>query len=418
MTTPATPAQAASSTASAADTTATPQETIEHLQGTGIALFDWMRFHIIDLTITVSVGVAIYLLLTWLRRMARRKAEKLADQQGVVANALRVVATTKHLYLMLLSAWLVIGYSAAPPVIIRLLSVLFIAISAFQVAIWVREIIMGMIRSRVAAGNNEALGSATTIISAMVSMALFAIATVVMLDNIGVNVTGLVAGLGIGGIAIGMAAKGIFEDLFASLGIIFDKPFRRGQTIGFDGKTVTVEKIGLSTTRLRAATGEEVIVNNKVLINKELSNFSHLRRRRVTFAVGVTYETPLTKLRAIPGIISAMIEEKGHKLVRCGMIGYGASSIDYEVQFDVMSGDYLVMFNARHEMGLDILERFAEEGIGFAYPTQVSYTAAPDGSLVLPYEDHSEAPAAPAPAPAPAPAKPSAPSKSKPKPAQ
>lgn len=388
MTTPASPAQTANNAASAAETTATPQQTIEHLQGTGIALYDWMRFHIIDLAITLCVGIAIYFLLAWLRRMARRKAETMSDQQGVVANALRVVAMTKHVYLMLLSAWLVIGYSDAPKAITHILSVLFIAVSAFQVAIWVREIIMGMIRTRVAAGNNEALGSATTIISAMVSMALFAIATVVMLDNIGVNVTGLVAGLGIGGIAIGMAAKGIFEDLFASLGIIFDKPFRRGQTIGFDGKSVTVEKIGLSTTRMRAVTGEEVILNNKVLINKELSNFSHLRRRRVAFSIGVTYETPLAKLRAIPDIIGKMIEEKGHKLIRCGMTGYGASSIDYEVQFDVMSGDFMVMFNARHEMGLDILERFAEEGIGFAYPTQVSYTAAPDGTLVLPYEEY------------------------------
>ena len=105
----------------------------------------------------------------------------------------------------------------------------------------------------------------------------------------------------------------------------------------------------------------------------------------MSFTIGVTYETPPDKLRAIPGITRAIIEADGHTFIRCGMTGFGASSIDYELQFDVLSDEYLIVFNARHAIGMELIERFAAEGIGFAYPTQVSYSAAPDGTLVLPY---------------------------------
>ncbi|MFM6853483.1 MAG: mechanosensitive ion channel family protein, partial [Sphingopyxis sp.] len=190
---------------------------------------------------------------------------------------------------------------------------------------------------------------------------------------------------GIGGIAIGLAAKGVFEDLFAALAIIFDRPFRQGETVGFDGRTATVERIGLKSTRLRALTGEEVIVSNTNLLNKELLNFAQVPKRRMKLLFGVTYETPLEKLRAIPTILQNVVEGADRLFIQCGMTAFGASSVDFELHYDDPSSPYSDVFAARHAIGMAMIEQFSAHGIAFAYPAQISYTAAPDGSLILPW---------------------------------
>lgn len=346
---------------------------------------DWLQIHWGEIAIATAVGVLLYLILRFARRTIRKAAASQTEADGVWATTLRVLSRTKHFFLIMVSIRLVVGFANPPELVGSTIRILFIVAAAFQVAIWAREVVMSIVRHRAQHGSSEALASALTLINVLVTIAFFAIAAIVILDNVGVNVTGLVAGLGIGGIAIGLAAKGIFEDLFASLSIIFDRPFRRGETIGFDGRSATVERIGLKSTRLRALTGEELIVSNTALLNKELSNFAQLERRRMSFVIGTTYETPVAKLRAIPDIMREIVERDGYHLVRCGMTGLGSSSIDFELQFDVPSHEYIVAFNARHEVGMALLERFAAEGIGIAYPTQVSYTAAPDGSLVMPW---------------------------------
>jgi small-conductance mechanosensitive channel len=227
------------------------------------------------------------------------------------------------------------------------------------------------------------------IIRLLVSFSLFALATILILDNLGVNVTGLIAGLGIGGIAIGLAAKGIFDDLFAALAILFDRPFKRGDSVRWDQTSGTVEAIGLKTTRVRSINGEQVVISNANLLNKELHNMARLDRRRLSVVVGVVYELPGEKLRAIPGIIRGIVEAVDKCVViRCGCINLGASSVDFEVQFDVTSEAYNEVYDARTAVCLAILERFAAEGISVAYPTQTTYTAGPDGRPVMPYADH------------------------------
>jgi small-conductance mechanosensitive channel len=346
---------------------------------------DWVRAHSADIAIASAAGLLIYLVLRTARRFVRRAAARQADAGGLGATILRVLARTGHFFLIMVSIRLVAGYANPPELIGNTVRILFIIAATFQAAIWVREAILGIVRDRAVRSGHEMLGSALSLINVLVSIALFAIAVIVVLDNLGVNVTGLIAGLGIGGIAIGLAAKGVFEDLFAALAIIFDRPFRVGETIGFEGRSATVERIGMKSTRLRALTGEEIIVSNTALLNKELSNYARLERRRMTLIFGIAYETPVAKLRAIPAIAGAIVEEADHSLIRCGMTGFAASSIDFEIQFDVHSDDYAIVFDARHAIGMALVERFAAEGIAFAYPVQIAYSAAPDGSLVLPY---------------------------------
>jgi small-conductance mechanosensitive channel len=219
----------------------------------------------------------------------------------------------------------------------------------------------------------------------MASLTLFAIAAIVILDNVGVNVTGLIAGLGIGGIAIGLAAQGIFSDLFAALSIIFDRPFRKGETISFDATTATVERIGLKSTRLRSINGELLVVSNTNLLAKEISNFAHLDRRRVRLMFALVYHTPVDKLRALPDRLAALVAPGGHEFIRGCVTAFGASTIDCELVVDVHSDDLAAVLAARHTLAVDLLENMAAGGYELGYPTQTTYTAAPDGTLVMPY---------------------------------
>ena len=162
-----------------------------------------------------------------------------------------------------------------------------------QGAIWAREIILGVIAQPGRDTRRDPRSAMRwSIIRVLVSVALFAIAFIVILDNLGVNVTALVAGLGIGGIAIGLAAQGIFSDLFAALAIVFDRPFRRGDTIRYDTTTGTVERIGLKTTRMRSLTGEQVIMANTKLLEQEIHNLAEASSRRIACRSAVARNRP------------------------------------------------------------------------------------------------------------------------------
>jgi small-conductance mechanosensitive channel len=289
---------------------------------------------------------------------------------------------------VLLSARLVVRYANPPDWLHDTVQFFFVIFTVFQIATWVREAILTYIerRSDPSAGH-DTLANANGIIRVFVTFAIFAIATVVVLDNIGVNVTGLIAGLGIGGIAIGLAAQGVFSQLFAALSIIFDRPFRRGEVITYDHTTARVERIGLMSTRLRAVSGERKIISNANLLQKEITGLQNLTMKRVTFPLGLVYHTAPDVAERVPDILREIVEDAELVFVQAGFIGFGASSIDFQVDFDVPDPDHANYFMTRHKIGLAILKRFNQEGIEFAFPTQTSMTAAPDGRMIMPYPE-------------------------------
>lgn len=299
----------------------------------------------------------------------------------------RVLQKTTIAFMVAAALDMVANYTAVPVKIERLLDILFTVAFAFQGAIWARELILGVIARKAGDDPTEtAVGNALSVIRVLISVALFAIAILVILDNIGVNVTALVAGFGIGGIAIGLAAQGIFSDLFAALAILFDKPFRRGDTIQFDQTTGTVDRIGLKTTRLISVTGEQVVMANTKLLEREIHNFAGGRTRRASLPFGLIYQTPIGQLEKVTSIVKAAVESrKGCNLVRCAMLGFGASSIDFEVIFDCRGTDINKIAGDRTAVALAILRAFEDHGLQFAYPTQTTFTAAPDGTMIMPY---------------------------------
>ena len=330
------------------------------------------------------VGLMLVARLIGERMVARENAASSFGWRGVVG---RVLARTTVLFMVMAAIDIVSSYAQPPARAQRLIDIGFTIAFALQGAIWARELILALIAGRVGEGSNaSALGNGTSVIRVLVSIARFALAIVVILDNLGVNVTALVAGLGIGGIAIGLAAQGIFSDLFAALAILFDKPFRRGDTIRFDQTVGKVERIGLKTTRLRSLGGEQIVMANTKLLEREIHNLADGRLRRITIPFGIRYETQPAKLAQMEDIVGEVVKSvEGCKPLRCTLVAFGTSSLDYQLVLELKSVDPDRLARERAAVMLALIQRFAKEDIGFAYPVQVGYSAAPDGSLVLPY---------------------------------
>ncbi|AYO79770.1 mechanosensitive ion channel family protein [Sphingobium yanoikuyae] len=349
----------------------------------------WFQLHYIQILIAIGAATIIYLALATLRRIGTKHRGRRGDPLGLGNVLSRAAARTTQYFMVMVAARLVVVFADAPASLDKTVTFFFTIAVVVQAAIWAREIILGLIERKTLAddGQGETLANAMGLIRILVTFALFAIAAIVVLDNLGVNVTGLVAGLGIGGIAIGLAAQGIFSDLFAALSIIFDKPFRQGETITYDTTTATVEKIGLKSTRLRAVTGEKKVISNANLLQKEITSYQTLDHRRIKFPIGVIYQTAPDLAAEIPSILKTIIEELGGNFVRSGFIGFGASSLDFEVEFDVYLPGWDEIYLVRHKIGLAVLREFNARGIEFAYPTQTTFTAAPDGRMIMPYAE-------------------------------
>ena len=353
------------------DPVSSPPLVWSDLHNVAASIKAWIFQNSFEILVALAIGTALYLAFVLIANRAGALARRRNNRFSLISIVLRAICKTGHFFMLMLAIRLVSGFADTPPGVRSVINFLFIVAAAYQVAIWVRELILGLVERRAGDGGqdgSETLANAMTLINLMVTIILFAIASIVVLDNVGVDVTGLIAGLGVGGIAIGLAAQGIFSDLFAALSIIFDKPFQRGDAIAFDDFGGSVEKIGLKSTRIRSLTGEEIIISNTKLLDKEIRNNTRLAHRRPRFRIGVIYQTPPDVARAIPAIMQEVVEANGATFVRCGFVGFGDSSIDFQLDFDVMSPEYAVAFETTHRVGLAILQRFNEEGIEFAYP--------------------------------------------------
>ena len=199
---------------------------------------------------------------------------------------------------------------------------------------------------------------------------------VFLIDNLGYDITTLVAGLGIGGIAIALAAQAVLGDLFSYFVIFFDKPFEIGDFIIIGDKMGTVEYVGIKTTRIRALSGEQLVISNTDLTNSRVQNYKRMESRRVVFTISVLYETSFEKLKNIPDIIKRIIEEKADlKFDRAHFSSFGSSSLDFEIVYFVSSADYNLYMDKQQLINLAIFEEFEKENIEFAYPTQKIYLA-------------------------------------------
>jgi small-conductance mechanosensitive channel len=207
-----------------------------------------------------------------------------------------------------------------------------------------------------------------------VNFFIWAIGIVFLLDNLGFEISAVIAGLGIGGIAIALAAQTILGDLFSYFVIFFDRPFEIGDFVVVGDKLGSVEYIGIKTTRIRSISGEQVIFSNTDLVNSRLHNYKRMERRRVLFSIGVVYQTKASQLAEIPELIKSIIESVPDTTFdRAHFAKYGDSSLNYEIVYFVQSPEFNTYMNIHQKINLMIFEEFEKRGIEFAYPTQTLF---------------------------------------------
>ena len=353
----------------------------------------WLDGHTTQIALSVASGAIIVALLYGLKLFGGYLCSPRFSSShwpGIIGRALK---TTRLWFKVAVAAQIVAATAHAPTEIAYPIRVFFVVATVLQAAVWVRALILGLVEYR--AGTTDPTGnlkSAMGLIRVLLTAGLFILATILILSNLGVDVTGLLAGLGIGGIAIGLAAQGIFSDLFAALSVLFDKPFKKGDMVKFDASQGTVEAIGLKSTRIRAISGEEIVISNANLLNKELRNLAMFETRRYFQTISLIYQTPPDICATLPALLKDAIESVDRvTFARCALDNFAASSLDFLLIYEIHEADPSNALDRKHLVNNAILALFAEKGIQFAYPTQTTFTAAPDGRMVMPYAEPKEA---------------------------
>jgi small-conductance mechanosensitive channel len=321
------------------------------------------------------VSFSVLLLALIIRRVVRRQAKRLADTPKIelMEVPLMIASRTTTTFLIVLSADAGMLALRLPAVAHHVADKVLLIAACWQVGIWASTAALAWIDMKRNASliDDRATAGSLGIISIIVRALIWAIVLLLTLDNLGVNITTLVAGLGIGGIAIALAVQNVLGDLLASLSITLDKPFVLGDSLQIDGFNGKVENIGIKSTRLRSVDGEQIIMPNSDLLKSRMRNFGRMQERRVVFTIGVTYETPRAKLEKIPGMVRAIIEAQDKvRVERCHLARLNAYSIDCEVVYFMLTADYNAYMDTQQKIILSLVEAFEREQIEFAYPTQ------------------------------------------------
>jgi len=326
--------------------------------------------------------VGIMLVAYLVRKVLAVRLKKVAERTETKVDNLALALITDIRVWCVLTVAMAIASSVLvlPGALNKTIHILAIAAVAMQVILSSRilvEFAMGAVleRNKRPDGTPEpsvrsAVGIARTVIFVLVGAAAILFA----LQNMGIQVTPLLGALGIGGIAIALAAQNILGDLFASFIIVIDKPFQVGDAIQVGDKTGTVERIGVKTTRLKAASGEQIVCCNSDLLTSRVHNFGRMEERRVVGTLGVTYETDAEKLRRIPEIVQSIVRATEHvRFDRCHFKNLGAYALEFEYVYFVTTPDFVLHTKAQQAINFGLFEVFAKEGIEFAYPTSVQY---------------------------------------------
>jgi small-conductance mechanosensitive channel len=322
------------------------------------------------LGIAVGVTLALYVSKAVVTHHLRRLAERTETRLDDVAVA--ALDATRPMVLVILGLYAGSRVLALPASVHVFATRAAIVTGLIQAAIWgnaaLRSWLTQYYENR---ATDPARATSAAAVGFIARMVLWIVILLMILDNLGVNITTLVASLGIGGIAVALAVQNILGDLFASLSIVLDKPFVIGDFIIVDKYLGTVEYVGLKTTRIRSLGGEQLVFSNADLLKSRLQNMTRLETRRAAFTVGVTYDTPAPKLRAIPGMLAEIVKAQPKvRLDRAHFTGVGPSSMNFEVVYFYESPDYIAFMDVQQEINLQMVERFDAEGIEFAYPTQ------------------------------------------------
>lgn len=342
-------------------------ESIRNLVFIGNSVQDWMIAGAIFIGIIVVLMIFKSVLLVRVSKFASKTKVKFDD---AVIQYLDKVGILFYAAVALYVAVQGLVIPQAAKIVVQAIFLIAIVSEAIKL---LELIIRSIIQSKYFnGGKGESTVSAA--LSLLIKVVLWSTGLLLILSNLGINITSLVASLGIGGIAIAFALQNILGDIFSSFSIAFDKPFEEGDYIVVGEHKGNVKHIGLKTTRLQALQGEEIVISNTELTSARVQNFKKMEERRISFTIGVTYETPSEKIRRIPDIVQKIIEQcKGADFDRAHFAELADSSLNFEIVYYVKSSEYKDYMDTQQQINLALIEEFEKEGIDFAYPTQTLY---------------------------------------------
>ncbi len=334
----------------------------------GNTLVDYgYTFAILIFWIVLFKGFQIYIL-SRLKKIAKKTTTDVDD------TLIGIVQSLKPPFYYFLAFYLATYSIQVSEVFRSITEGILLVLIVYQVITAVQILINYVIGKRIDVTDNAKTDVALLNVGKIAKVILWVLGILLILSNFGIDITSLIAGLGVGGIAIAFALKSILADLFSSFAIYFDKPFKVGDFIkvGSDGGTVL--KIGIMTTRLKTSLGEELVISNQELISSRVQNFKKMEERRGDFSFGVAYETSVGKLRGIPNDIKQIIESiDGIRFARAHFNRFDDSALNFDVVYYVESNGYDKYADSQQEINLKIMEKFEEKGIEMAYPTQTIF---------------------------------------------
>jgi small-conductance mechanosensitive channel len=329
----------------------------------------------------LGIAAAVFLVLLSARQIVVRRLGKAAEKTATGVDSLLVALARRTQLLVIAGVALYAGslYLQIPPGQERTLRAVAELALFLQIALWASVAIdFWVARQRRRMDHDATSVALAGVLRFVGKLVLWALLLLMALDNLGVNVTALITGLGIGGVAVALALQNVLGDLLASLSIVLDKPFVLGDAITVDTLTGTVESIGLKTTRLRAVSGEQLIFANSDLLKSRVHNWKRMAERRVALAFGVPHGTPPDAVERIPGILRGLIESQDLvRFDRAHFKGLGASSLDFEAVYWMLTPDYNLHMDRQQAILLGLLRAFEREGIAFATPPQTVLLAQP-----------------------------------------
>lgn len=331
-----------------------------------------------DFLAALVIAAAVWLALALAKRYGGRMLAHFARRtEGRWDDQLAGTVRATSLFLLLpVALYAGISVLEVPSRLERFMELAAVLALLAQAGIWANRFIGLWMEHKVERSRERAPEGATalTLLTFAARVALWSLVVLAALDQLDFDITALVAGLGIGGVAVALAVQNILGDLFASLSIVLDKPFAVGDFIVVDDLRGDVERVGIKTTRIRSLDGELLVFANSDLLKSRIRNFRQMRERRVLFTVGVTYQTPPDKLKAVPQWLREAVETQPRtRFDRAHFKEYGDSALVFEIVYYVLDRDYNLYMDVQHAINLAIFERFAREGVDFAYPTRTLY---------------------------------------------
>ncbi|MCC6929922.1 MAG: mechanosensitive ion channel family protein [Gemmatimonadaceae bacterium] len=335
-------------------------------------------------TIALAAWLFLYLLKVVVGRRLAALAARTATELDDVASDL--LGRTRAYFVLALAVRAGAPALSLPAAAREALSDLTAIAVLLQLGVWGNGIIAFWLRkwSRSRSGDEQSTSATLKAIGVLARGLLWSVVALLALKNVwDFDITALITGLGVGGIAVALAVQNILGDVFAALSIVLDKPFDVGDTIAVDTAVGTVENIGLKTTRVRSVNGEQIIFSNADLLKARVRNLKRMEQRRIVFNIGITYDTPPDLVERVPSMIEAIIEAApSARFDRAHFARFMDSSLEFEVVYFMTTSDYLAYMNTQQVVNLALLREFEAAGIQFAFPTRTVIHVSADGSAV------------------------------------